>query len=87
MKEKRMKETKQGTIVTLQKEKHYGFIKPDEAGQRSCENIFFHFENMVEGQDLNSLSVGDVVEYFEEEVQKGKQACEVVVMFHIDFVE
>jgi cold shock CspA family protein len=75
---------RQGTIITLQKEKRYGFIKPVE---EDSKNIFFHFNNLVCGQDLSSLAIGDKAEYFEEDTPKGIQAYEVVITFHVDFTE
>lgn len=81
-----MSGTKKGTLINLQKEKGYGFIRPEDVGENK-ENIFFHFNNVVKGQDLSALAVGDRVEYFEEDAPRGKQAYGVVITFHIDFVK
>ncbi len=45
-----MEETKQGVIVTLQKEKGYGFIKPDGTGKSSNEIYSFTLPMLLRGR-------------------------------------
>ena len=69
-------ETKTGTIVTMQKEKGYGFIKPDEEGK---ENLFFHCSRVLIPR-YEDLQVEERVEYLEEKTAKGLQAVDVAVI-------
>ncbi len=68
-------ETKTGTIITMQKEKGYGFIRPDNEGV----NIFFH-ASMVLLPKYEELNIGERVEYLEKETTKGWQAVDVAAM-------
>lgn len=71
-------ETKYGTIVTMKKEKGYGFIKPDGAEERK-EDLFFH-ANDVLSPEYQELKTGDKVEYLVNETKKGKVAYDVVAI-------
>lgn len=71
-------ETKYGTIVTMKKEKGYGFIKPDGAEERK-EDIFFHAREVL-SPNFHQLKAGERVEYLVREVPKGKEAYDLAVM-------
>lgn len=71
-------ETKYGTIVTMKKEKGYGFIKPDD-GKYSKDNLFFHARDVL-SPEYQGLNLGDRVEYIEKETNKGKIAYGVVAV-------
>jgi cold shock CspA family protein len=70
-------ETKSGTIVNLQEEHGYGFIKPNSAISRK-EHIFFHCSSVVNTK-FSDLAEGDKVEYTEVTTKKGAQAIDVVI--------
>lgn len=67
-------ETKTGTIVNMQKEKGYGFIKQDE---EESSNIFFHASRVISPR-YDELKENDRVEYLIAETEKGLQAVDVV---------
>jgi cold shock CspA family protein len=71
-------ETKYGTIVTLKKDKGYGFIRPNDVEERK-NDIFFH-ANDVLNPEYQQLKTGDRVEYLTKETKKGKAAYDVVAM-------
>lgn len=68
-------ETKTGTIITLKKDKGFGFIKPDTEG----ENIFFHASRVL-NPAYDVLKINERVEYLEESTAKGTQAVDVAVI-------
>jgi CspA family cold shock protein len=68
-------ETKTGTIITMRKDKGYGFVKPDE----ESVNLFFHTSRVL-SPEYESLNIGDRVEYLEEDVARGKQAVDIAVI-------
>ena len=71
-------ESKHGTIVTMKKEKGYGFIKSDE-DEHSKDNLFFHATDVL-SPVFKELKIGDRVEYLEKETEKGKSAYGVAVI-------
>jgi len=71
-------ETKYGTIVTMQREKGYGFINPDKE-EHSKDNLFFHAKDVL-SPDYQELKVDDRVEYLDKETNKGKAAYGVAII-------
>lgn len=71
-------ETKYGTIVTMKKEKGYGFIRPDGTEERK-EDLFFHARGVL-SPSFHQLKIGERVEYLVREVSKGNEAYDLVVM-------
>lgn len=52
----------------------FGFITPDEGGDR---DLFFHAANVAEGVEFNDLKEGDAVSFEVEEGPKGPAAVNV----------
>jgi cold shock protein len=61
-----------GTIKFFNKQKGFGFIKPDDGS----EELFVHTSN-VQG-DSQSLHEGQKVEYVKRPGRKGPEAAEVI---------
>lgn len=68
-------DTNTGIIVTMQKDKGFGFIKPDNLGV----NLFFHASNVLSPK-YEELKIGERVEYIENEGSRGKYAADVAVI-------
>lgn len=64
---------KYGTIKAMRKDKGYGFIKNDNGSE-----IFFHASRVL-NIDFAEMTVGQPVEYVEEEGQRGIMAVDVMV--------
>lgn len=62
-----------GKIARLT-DRGFGFITPDEGGDR---DVFFHARSLVEGVEYDSLKEGDEVTYDLEEGEKGPAATNV----------
>ncbi len=71
-------ETNQGTIVTMKKEKGYGFIKPDGA-ESNKDHLFFHASDVL-SPEYQTLQIGERVEYLEKVSKKGKSAYDLVII-------
>jgi CspA family cold shock protein len=62
-----------GTVKWFNDQKGYGFIAPDEGGQK---DLFVHFSN-VGGDGFRSLVEGAKVEFERREGTKGPEAVNV----------
>lgn len=62
-----------GTIVRLN-DKGFGFIKPDDGGDR---DVFFHARSLAEGLMYDDLREGDAVTFDVEDTEKGPNAVNV----------
>jgi len=62
-----------GTIVRLN-DKGFGFIKPDDGGDR---DVFFHARSLQDGLMFDDLSEGDAVSFDVEDTEKGPNAVNV----------
>ena len=62
-----------GTIVRLN-DKGFGFIKPDDGGDR---DVFFHARSLVDGLMYDDLREGDAVTFEVEDTDKGPNAVNV----------
>ena len=71
---------KTGNIQYINKEKGFGFITPSgKDASVKGNNVFFHLSKVVD-PEFKELEVDDMVNYLEEESNKGfeKQAVDVV---------
>lgn len=71
---------KTGNIQYINKEKGFGFITPSgKDASVKGNNVFFHCSKVVD-PEFKELEVDDMVNYLEEESNKGfgKQAVDVV---------
>lgn len=68
-----MAERIQGTVKWFSRTKGYGFITPDDGGEK---DIFVHYSAIV-GQGFRNLEQGDRVEFEVEDSTKGPQAARV----------
>lgn len=62
-----------GTIVRLN-DKGFGFIKPDDGGDR---DVFFHARSLTDGLMYDDLREGDAVTFDVEDTEKGPNAVNV----------
>lgn len=60
----------------MQKERGFGFIKPDEEGS---DNLFFHASQVL-SPSYEELAISERVEYLEKDTPKGKQAVDIAVI-------
>lgn len=65
---------KHGTIKAMRRDKGYGFITSDDGSE-----IFFHASRVL-NIDFAEMTVGQPVEYVEEEGPKGIMAVDVMVI-------
>ena len=72
-----MNQVESGKVVNLNKEKAYGFIKP-EGKTDKAENIFFHKNDMIDFK-FEDLAYNDIVEFEIKDTAKGLNAINVIV--------
>lgn len=65
-----------GTIKSLVTEKNFGFITPEEGGDK---DVFFHATGLKD-VEFGDLKMGDNVEFDVEESDKGPRAINVAVV-------
>jgi len=68
-----MAERMQGTVKWFSRTKGYGFITPDNGGEK---DVFVHY-SAIQGQGFRNLEQGDRVEFEVEDSPKGPQAARV----------
>jgi uncharacterized LabA/DUF88 family protein/cold shock CspA family protein len=61
-----------GTVVSLQLDKGYGFIRPDAGG----DNLFFHFSSLIDCE-LSDMQTGDSVTFLPSQTERGLNAVDV----------
>ena len=72
-----MDQVQSGKIVNLNKDRAFGFIKPEGKTDRA-DNVFFHKNNMIDFK-FEDLELNNIVEFAIKDTEKGLNAINVVV--------
>lgn len=68
-----------GTIVNINADRGFGFIKPDGA-QKKTKDVFFHATGMKDRDTFNEVQVGDTVTYIMDQDGERPRAIDVEVL-------